>query len=50
MQLTNGSTRIERNSSQGRSQLMGETSRDSVHAQKPIDAFASLQNDSACKA
>ena len=49
-QLAEGRTGIERDGSQGRSQLMGDGARDGFHAQEPVGAFASLQRDGAGKA
>ena len=49
-QLAEGCTGIKCDGSQGRSQLMGNGARDSFHAQEPVGAFASLQDDGAGKA
>src|SRR6185437_14988916 len=42
-------TRIQRDGSQRRSQLVGNRPHDSFHAQEPVRAFASQQGDGACK-
>jgi len=49
-QLTEGCTGIKCNSSQRRPQLMGDSGCDSIHGQKPVGSFASLQNGGAGKA
>jgi hypothetical protein len=47
--LAEGCAGIKRDSAQGRPQLMGDSGRDSLHAQSPVGAFASLQDDRAGK-
>ena len=49
-QLAEGCAGIKRDSTQRGSQLMGKSTRDSFHGQKPVGAFASLQDESVGKA